>query len=289
MRSNVERFNHQWNNLLELGDHTFILELKGYIFFGTASALMERIQARVNDRNRLPVQFLVMDFHRVSGLDSSAVFSFIKCRQLAESQDITIVLTHISERIKNKFTRGGLLEDCDRVRLFPDLDHGLEWCENRILDRVTFPEVQLPESLGERLVDQGFPKQKIKQLMKYLERIQVEPGGYLIQQGAEAEDLFLIESGKVSVYLELGNQKRICLQTLSERVVVGELGLYIDLKRTASIIAEENCMAYRLSKAALAEIKQKDSDLAAAIHEFIACLLARRLADTTRLLAALDQ
>jgi SulP family sulfate permease len=76
VRSNVERFNHQWSKLQELGDHTFILELQGYIFFGTAYALLERIRVRINERNRLPVHYLVMDFRRVSGLDSSAVFSF---------------------------------------------------------------------------------------------------------------------------------------------------------------------------------------------------------------------
>jgi SulP family sulfate permease len=175
------------------------------------------------------------------------------------------------------------------VRFFPDLDRSLEWCENRILERVTFPEMRTPGSLWERLVDQGFPRKMIKDLKKDLERIQVGTGEYLIHQRDEAEELFLIESGKVSVYLEFEDQKRIRLQTLSERVVVGELGLYIDFKRTASIIAEEACTAYRLSKAALAKIKLVDSGLAAAIHEFIARQLASRLADTTRLLAALDQ
>lgn len=289
IHSNVERYNHQWQKLKELGDHTHILELQGYIFFGTASALLECIRARVKEKNRLPVRFLILDFRRVSGLDSSAIFSFKKCRQLAESQNFNIVMTHISPRIREKIRRGGLFDDSRKVSLFPDLDHGLEWCEQCLLDMAAIPNVQKPESLWERLVAQGFPEEKICQLMKYLEPIQVETGGYLVRQGDEAKDLFLIESGKVSIYLEMGDQKRIRLQTLSERVVVGELGLYIDFKRTAAIIAEESCSAYRLSKSALVEIKQQDPDLAAAIHEFIACILARRLADTTRLLAVLDQ
>jgi hypothetical protein len=38
----------------------------------------------------------------------------------------------------------------------------------------------------------------------------------------------------------------------------------------------------------LIEIKEKDPELAADLHEFVACLLAERLADTTKLLATLS-
>jgi len=289
IRSNVERPSHHWELLGEHGDHTFILELKGFLFFGTASELTAQIKSRLEDSNRLPVRTIVLDFRRVSGLDSSAVFSFQKCKQLAESQKITIILTNLSERVKKKFLRGSFIDDGDSVKLFPDLDRGLEWCEDRILNSLEITDIQLPDNLWDKLVHQGFPKQMIKPLQHYLELIQIEKGEHLIQQGDDAEDLFLIESGKVSVYLESGNNKRIRLQTLSERVVVGELGLYIDLKRTASIIAEEDVRAYRLSKNALEEINKEEAALAAAIHEFIACLLARLLADTTRLISALDQ
>ena len=181
------------------------------------------------------------------------------------------------------------MDDSDSVKLFPDLDRGLEWCEDRILNNLEITDIQLPDNLWDKLVQQGFPKQMIKPLQHYLELIQIEKGEHLIQQGDDAEDLFLIESGKVSVFLESGNNKMIRLQTLSERVVVGELGLYIDLKRTASIIADEEVRAYKLSKNALNEIKVRDVALAAAIHEFIARLLAQLLADTTRLVSALDQ
>jgi SulP family sulfate permease len=293
-RSNVERDERQWHKLQELGDHTYILELQGYIFFGTAYALLEKIQSRINDQNRLPVRYVILDFQRVSELDSSAVFSFIKCRQSAETHNIIILLTHVSEKIKHKLALSGLLDDDSlddkrNIRLFPDLDHGLEWCEDRLLGKAKFPEMRVPTTLDERLVDQGFPQNMIPQLMKYIERVNIEADGYLIRQGDVAEDLYFVESGRLSIYLEMGNDKKMRLQTLSRRTVVGELGLYINLQRTASIIAEGTCVAYRLTKSDLAEIKKKDPDLAAAVHEFIACLLARRLADTTQLLAALDQ
>ena len=115
----------------------------------------------------------------------------------------------------------------------------------------------------------------------------VAQGEYLLHQGEKGNDLYFIERGKLSIYLELENEERVRLQTLNMRTIVGELGLYLDRDRTASIIADKPSVVYRLSRSALLEIKTKDPDLAAALHEFVACLLAERLADTTRLLATL--
>jgi len=44
--------------------------------------------------------------------------------------------------------------------------------------------------------------------------------------------------------------------------------------------------AYRLTRLALAEMKHKDPELAVTFHEFIAHLLSKRLAATTRTLEA---
>jgi SulP family sulfate permease len=173
--------------------------------------------------------------------------------------------------------------------MFPDLDRGLEWCENFLLGMAGYPVTPVPASLGDRLIDQGFPEIMVDPLLKYLEKVQIEVGGYLIQQGDIADSLYFVETGRVSVYLEFNGGKKMRLQTLTQSIVVGELGLYINMQRTASIIAEEVCTAYRLTKSALDQIRRQNPDLATVVHEFIACLLARRLADTTRLLAAVDQ
>ena len=91
----------------DLGQHIYILELQGFIFFGTANALLEQIRARVADTEQPPVRYIILDFRRVTGLDSSAVLSFVKGKQLAEAQDITLVLTHISGKNSTPVRTGG--------------------------------------------------------------------------------------------------------------------------------------------------------------------------------------
>jgi SulP family sulfate permease len=286
MRSNVERCAYHRRVLAEqLGQHIYILELRGFIFFGTANALLEQIRARVADTEQPPVRYIVLDFRRVTGLDSSAVLSFVKGRQLAEAQGITLVLTHISERTQHQFELGGLSEN-ERVRIFPDLDHGLEWCEEQLLEIEQVTTLHVPVTLTAQLADSGFEKANTARLMEFLKRVNVEAGEYLIRQGEEADKLYFIEQGTVSVYLEIGDGERVRLQTLGLGTAVGEPGLYLGTTCTASAIADSPVTAYRLTRTALSEMKEKEPELAATFHEFVAYLLSERLAATTRSLEA---
>ncbi len=122
--------------------------------------------------------------------------------------------------------------------------------------------------------------------MEFLERVCVEAGDYLMRQGEEADKLYFIELGTVSIYLEMETGERVRLQTLGLGTAVGEPGLYLGTKCTASVIADSPVVAYRLTRAALSEMKEKEPELAATFHEFAARLLSERLAATTKTLEA---
>jgi SulP family sulfate permease len=292
MRSNVERCAYHQRSLTSLGRQIFILELQGFIFFGTSNALLEKIRSRVADIAQDPLRYIILDFRRVSGLDSSAVLSFVKGQQLAGGQGITLVLTHTSENIKRSFEQGGLLKSDPTgqvgasLHIFPDLDHGLEWCEEQLLEMERITLMHVPVTLSAQLFDSGFEKANTARLMKFLEPVKVEPGEYLIRQGEDADKLYFIVLGSVSIYLEMGNGTRVRLQTLGLGTAVGEPGLYLGAPCTASAIADSPVSAYRLTRDKLTEMIEKDPRLAATFHEFAARLLSERLAATTRTLEA---
>ncbi len=287
MRSNVERCAYHRRVLAEkLGQQIFILELQGFIFFGTANALLEQIRTRVTDTQQPSVRYVVLDFRRVTGLDSSAVLSFVKGKQLARARGITLVLTHSSERILQQFKLGGLFENGDGVRTCPDLDHGLEWCEEQLLEIERITALHVPVTLAAQLADSGFKKADTARLKEFLERVDVREGDYLICQGDEADELYFVEQGTVSVYLGMESGKRVRLQTLGLGTAVGEPGLYLGTTCTTSVVADSPVTAYRLTRAALSEMKEVEPELAATFHEFVARLLAERLAATTRTLEA---
>ena len=121
--------------------------------------------------------------------------------------------------------------------------------------------------------------------MNYLERVEFKEGEILIHQGDEVDRMYFIEMGSVSVYLELGSEQ-VRLQTLGLGTAIGEPGLYLGATSTSSVIADMPVTAYRLTRAALFEMKQKEPELAATFHEFAARLLSERLTATTRTLEA---
>ncbi|MBN1146078.1 MAG: SLC26A/SulP transporter family protein [Anaerolineales bacterium] len=289
IHSHVERPASLRRALAQRGDQIYILALQGYIFFGTANALLEQVRRRVNDPHSAPPRFTVLDFRRVSGLDSSAALSFAKIRQLAEARQITLLLTGARPEILGNLQLPAGTSDDPTVRIFPDIDRGLEWCEKQILALEGLAAALQPKNLAEQLAEESLPEPLVSRLMNYLEPIQLAAGEYLIHQDDPADDMYYIESGRLTVYLEAASEKRVRLRTLQSGSSVGEMGLYLGQRRVASVVAEETTRAYRLSRQALEEMKAQDPELAAAFHEMIARLLSEILTLATQIIEAMDK
>lgn len=271
------------------GAEIYILRLQGYIFFGTIQSILEKIRWRLGDTSQEPLKFLIVDFHRVPRLDSSAVFGVTRLKQLNQANNIKMVWTEVSSDIIHQLERGGLIDqNDDSFVMMSSLDEGVEWCENQILaeegmtDLIGFTErveTQLKRLLpGIQVVDR---------LMKYLERKEVEAGEYLMKQNEPSEEMYFVESGLVSVELELPNQKRLRLRSIRGGATVGEVGIYLGGVRTASVVASHPSTVYRLSLQALKAMREKDPEIAALFHEWIARLLAERMADNNRVFEVL--
>jgi SulP family sulfate permease len=129
--------------------------------------------------------------------------------------------------------------------------------------------------------------QGIDRLLKYLERREFREGEYLMKQDDPADEMFFVESGLVTIELEMPNNKRLRLRSIRGGATVGEIGLYLHNVRTASVIASRNSTVYRLSGLSLKEMQEKDPEIAALFHEWIVRLLAERLVDNNRTIEAL--
>jgi SulP family sulfate permease len=134
-RSNMERPIEHYRKLHDLGGQVYILRLQGFVFFGTAQSLLNRIRERIQDRTQEKLNHIILDFHRVNALDSSAVLSMVRIHQLTKANNIHLLLTEVTEDMQKKFERSELKEGVEQLLLyFPTLDHGAEWCEMRILN-----------------------------------------------------------------------------------------------------------------------------------------------------------
>ncbi len=282
-RSSVERPPHERALLRQRGQDLMILQLQTYIFFGTAQRLLDQSRARLQNINLAPLRFILLDFSRVPGVDSSAVASFLRMLQLTQAQEIELLLTGARPEIQAQLRRGGI---GDGVHYFPTLDYGMEWCENQILMHLPSRQADAPATFHERLAQILPSAQDAPRLEKYLERIEMPARAVLMRQGERADALYFIEQGEVSVELQLADGKSVRLRTIRHGTTVGEVALYLGGTRTASVVSLAPTVVYRVSANALRAMERADADLAAALHKWIAGVIAERLADNVRTLEA---
>jgi sulfate permease, SulP family len=273
--SNVYRSMPQQDALQREGESILILVLHGFIFFGTANALLERIRRRLVNSSKLA--FVIFDFRLVTGLDSSATLSFIKLAQIAEKSGLNLIFTHLHYKVDAQLKRGSLSSaNYSRFRSFGDLDHGVEWCENEILKRnqlLDLPSVPLSLQLGTLLQNTEFASA----LMAYLEQVDLAGGEYLFRQGDTSGGLYFLESGCVSVVSELRAGAILRRRTYTGGTILGEMGLFSGAPRSASVIADEQSRLHFLSKEAFEKIEREVPVLASHFNKGIVNLVAERL------------
>jgi SulP family sulfate permease len=164
----------------------------------------------------------------------------------------------------------------------------VEWCENRILAKQGMNDLTGFIERVEHQIKRVFPGlQGVDRLLKYLEKRELREGETLIKQDDHAEEMYFVESGLVTIELELPNNKRMRLRSIRGGATVGEIGLYLGNTRTASVIASRNSTVYRLTGRSLKEMQEKDPQIAALFHEWIVRLLAERIVDNNRIIEAL--
>lgn len=281
--SNVERSGEERAALEALSAQVYVLQLQGYIFFGTADQLLKRVKAYVRDESHARPKFVVMDFSHVTQIDSSVVFSFEKLKRFLGQEGITLVLVSLSEPVRQFFGRAGYLE-ASGIKALGDMDHGLEWCENRLLMESRVSE-RLAKGIKGQLREMFSDERESEEFFGYLKRVDFEPGQVLMRQGEQAGGMYFIEQGYVEVSLEgdQGSQRR--LKLLGAGTVVGEMGIYTHRPRAASVTAQSPGVSYYLSQEDFMAMEREQPALAASFHRAIVLMLSDRLVHANRSLS----
>jgi SulP family sulfate permease len=274
--------------LAEKAEQIYILRLQGFLFFGTAQNLLNRIRERIRDPQKERLNYILLDFHRVTDLDSSAVMSFTRLYQLAAANQIHLLMTEVKPEVRQRLLQGGLVEDENPFyKMFPSLDYGMEWYENRILAEDKRSLIMKATTLQAQLKKIFHSAEEIACFMKYLEKQEFGKGHVLINQGERPEAMYFVDAGRVSAQLETDPERVMRLKSMGGGTVVGEIGMYLNQTRTATIITDAPSIVYRLTKSSLEKMEKDDPELAAALHQWMARMLAERLSDNNRTLEAL--
>lgn len=287
--SNVDRNRNQSRYLDQHGDELQIFVLQGFLFFGTASRLLEEIRAFLEDPDRSKIRYLVMDFNRVDAMDTSAANSFAKLMQICNQDEISLILTGCSDDIRERLSsltadnqaKGG------EFHFFDDLDDGTSWCDDHILKGFTDEEEgDDPIELLTQLLGQ---KSAAELISNYFQRISVNSGEILFNQGDPGDTLYLILKGTVSIVLNLPDGQTLHLRTMRAGAILGEMAIYTGAVRSATAMINEDSILYRLDLDGYKKMNEHNLTEASLFHIFIVRLMSERLGRANKEIMALSR
>jgi CRP-like cAMP-binding protein len=140
-------------------------------------------------------------------------------------------------------------------RLFPDLGHALEWCENDLLARLKSGAAASGEHPFELLdLVRGLSQGEREALRAALFRREFPPGATVFAQGDPGDALYIIVRGSASVRLRRGDGRERRLVTFSAGTVFGEMALLDHEPRSATVLADEPLACYVLERRVFDEL-----------------------------------
>ena len=287
--SNVDRSQRKTRYLDKHGGRLHIFVLQGFLFFGTASKLLEQIKALVEDPDRQNLKLMVLDFHHVDAMDTSAANSFSKLLQLCKKTGIGLVFTgcsaDISERLRAIASESTGASEI--IQIFDDLDQGVAWCGDRILEQLDHTDGD--ESPLELLTELLGDEQAAQRIADKFEQVSLKGGQDLFKQGDPGDALYLIVSGTVSIVLDLPGGKTLHLRTMRAGAVLGEMALYTGAPRSATAHVNEDGLFFRLNQQAYSEMNRTQPADASLFHTFIVRLMSERLGRANKAIMALSR
>ncbi|MGD0334876.1 MAG: SulP family inorganic anion transporter [Xanthobacteraceae bacterium] len=283
-RSALDRGPHEQSLLAEHGREIQGMALQSYLFFGSANRLYQHVKALLARQPNC--RFLIFDFRRVTGIDSSATQSFAQIKQVTTEAGARIVMVNLTPGLEQAFRTARFISD--DITVAPDLDRALESCENAIIGahRAQGGETRpLRAWLSEALGD----PQLADRLAEYCRRLEVRSGDIIARQGDAAAAMHFILEGRVGIIVDLPEGRSMRVRSLGRHTTVGEMGLITRSPRSATIQAEAASVLYELDAEAFERIKREHPALSQALLAYVVRVMAERLSFANRAIGVLQR
>jgi len=286
-RSRMIRAPHEEQVLNAHGNELYLMKLEGFIFFGTANGIFEKLRQQIESKDNEEIKFALLDFSKIAGIDSTGMLSFVRMMQWCQDKGVTLIFTGLSKTLEEQFIREASAIGENILKTFIDMDHGIEWCENQII-LATQTTLNIRKRINEQL-RAILKNDSAEKLLPYLRVHEYHPGEFLIREGNPADAIYFIESGQVTVQIEAGSGKPLRLETMRGGRMVGEMAFYLKTERTASVVADQKSVVYSLSIEELNQMEVDNPEIANIFHRISVLLLSERLMNLTRTVQALER
>lgn len=230
--------------LLDRADRLRAYQLHGYIFFGSAHALVDRLKEPLQEDP--PPLCMLLDCTGVTGFDISALDAVGGFVAAASSRSVQVVMVAPTERLRADLRRG--LSDSapgGRLLLEEDIDRGLERCEDIV---IAAQGSDLPRADGSGDIEDQLDRRILfedmaHELREWLEVRDYQPGETLVAAGAPQDGLQLLLLGRASAHETDGSR----LRQYGPGDAIGVRGAFEVHAAPAATVADEPCRTLTLT------------------------------------------
>jgi SulP family sulfate permease len=281
-RSSLDRSRDDQAVLSAHGGKIQGLNLQSYLFFGSANRLYQHVKSLLQLHPEC--RFLVFDFKLVTGIDSSAAYSFAQIKRTAHDRGIRLVLVHLPSAAEKALRSSEFISH--EVSIVAELDHALEWCENEIITQHQGLE-QEEASLRDWFNQILGTEHEAAELIRRCQRLEVDAGEIIVSAGDAADSMHFILDGRVGIMIPAGEGRTTRVRSLGRYTTIGEMGLVSHAPRNATIQAEVASVLYVLSADQFEAIKSDDPSLSQKLLTYFVSVMAERLTFANRMIAVL--
>ncbi|PSO30652.1 SLC26A/SulP transporter family protein [Bradyrhizobium sp. MOS002] len=281
-RSSLDRSRDDQDVLLAHGGKIRGLNLQSYLFFGSANRLYQHVKQLLQERPEC--RYLLFDFKLVTGVDSSAAYSFAQIKRSAGELGVELILVHLSAAAEKVLRSSDFVGE--GVTIIPELDRALEWCENELISQ--HQELAQEEaSLRDWFTRMLGSEDGADELIRRCQRIEVEAGEVIVQAGDPADSMHFILDGRVGIMIPADDDRTTRVRSLGRYTTIGEMGLVSQTPRSATIQAEVDSVLYVLNTHQFDAIKTEDPALSHKLLTYFVSVMAERLTFANRTIAVL--
>jgi sulfate permease, SulP family len=281
-RSSLDRSRDDQAVLMAHGGKIQGLNLQSYLFFGSANRLYQHVKALLARHSEC--RFLVFDFKLVTGIDSSAAYSFAQIKRTADERGIKLVLVHLPAAAEKALRSSEFISN--DVSIIAELDHALEWCENEIIAEHQGLERE-ESSLRDWFTQILGAEHDAAELMHRCQRLEVDAGETIVRAGDAADSMHFILDGRVGIMIPAEEGRTTRVRSLGRYTTIGEMGLVSQAPRSATIQAEVASILYVLSTHQFEAIKNENPPLGQKLLTYFVSVMAERLTFANRTIAVL--
>jgi glutaminase len=272
--------------LQEQGNAVRIYQLQGNLSFSTTEVLIKDVMDGLST-----TRVLVFDLKRVLSANESAcrfLYRLLEKIRLACCTAVFAQSGHLPELRRYMKTR--LSHEFETAYLaMEDLDLALEWAENQILTQAMAgwsSGARAPRSSYELF--KGLSPAQVETLGPYLKPRLYRKGESIIHGGEQADHLFFLATGTVSVLAQDNESIPRRIATFSAGMTFGEMAVLDRAPRSAMIVADTDVECDLLSVEDFERFGQTHVEVKSALLENLALQLALRLRKANRRMAALE-